>query len=530
MTDSRTTDFATPNSTVLEEFLPATGTRVAIAAGDAGDIADLGADCLLVALLDGDDLELVASSVLGEKASEVLAQLELVGASAKLEKVTRIPAPEGLGVATIAAVGLGDSDPDAETIRRASGAAARALGSVDHVVSALGELDAAAAAEGFGMGAYSYGGLKSTGGDAGSSESTARTLTVLGADDAQVERAAAIVDAVATARDFVNTASSHLYPEVFANAAAKLGESAGLDVEVLDDEALAAGGFGGLTAVGRGSERGPRLVRMTWKGAQGSQSADAAAKNSGDQHSGAAKVALVGKGVTFDTGGISLKPGANMENMISDMGGAAAVIATVVLAGRLGLDVPVTATIPMAENMPGGRAYRPGDVITQYGGKTIEILNTDAEGRLILADALVRACEDGPTHVIDTATLTGAQLVALGGRTPGVLGTDEFRDRVAELSREAGEGGWAMPIPEELAEGLKSPVADLRNVSNSREGGMSVAAAYLREFVADDAEWVHIDVAGPAFNTHAPWGYTPKRATGVPVRTMLAALEDLAGK
>ncbi len=533
MTDSRTNGFATPNSEVLGQLLPATGTRISIEAADGRDLADLGADCLLVALLDGDDLELVASSVLGDAAAGVLAQLEAVGASAKLEKVTRIPAPEGLGVASIAAVGLGDGDPDSETIRRASGAAARALGSADHVVSALGELDAAAAAEGFGMGAYSYGGLKKKGADsasgaaasgsdaddagAGASESKDRRVTVLGASEAEVERAAAVVDAVATARDFVNTASSHLYPEVFADAAAKLGEAAGLEVEVLDDDALAAGGFGGLTAVGGGSVRGPRLVRMTWNGGDGA--AD-----------GAAKVALVGKGVTFDTGGISLKPGANMENMISDMGGAAAVIATVVLAARLGLNVPVTATIPMAENMPGGRAYRPGDVITQYGGKTIEILNTDAEGRLILADAIVRACEDGPTHLIDTATLTGAQLVALGGRTPGVLGTDDFRDRVAELSREAGEGGWAMPIPEELAEGLKSPVADLRNVSNSREGGMSVAAAYLREFVADDVEWVHIDVAGPAFNTNSPWGYTPKRATGVPVRTMLAALEDLAGE
>ncbi|MGV3115200.1 leucyl aminopeptidase [Corynebacterium freneyi] len=534
MTTSRNTGFVTPNSAVLEEVLPATGTRVSIEAAGDRALADLGADCLLVALLDGEDLELVASSVLGDKVADVLAQLEAVDASAKLEKVTRIPAPEGCDVASIAAVGLGDADPDAETIRRASGAAARALGSVDHVVSALGELDAVAAAEGFGMGAYSYGGLKKKGGSDDAADSAAetagakdeaedkrRTLTVVGASDADVERAAAVVDAVATARDFVNTASSHLYPEVFADAAAKLGESAGLDVEVLDDEALAAGGFGGLTAVGGGSARGPRLVRLTWHGgAEG----DAKATD------GAAKVALVGKGVTFDTGGISLKPGANMDNMISDMGGAAAVIATVVLAARLGLEVPVTATVPMAENMPGGRAYRPGDVITQYGGTTVEILNTDAEGRLILADAIVRACEDGPTHLIDTATLTGAQLVALGGRTPGVLGTDEFRDRVAELSRDAGEGGWAMPIPEEGAEGLKSPVADLRNISNSREAGMSVAAAYLREFVADDVEWVHIDVAGPAYNTNAPWGYTPKRATGVPVRTMLAALEDLAGK
>ncbi|MFD8878817.1 leucyl aminopeptidase [Corynebacterium xerosis] len=562
MTDSRTNGFATPNSTVLGQLLPATGTRIDVVADGDAAVADLGADCLLVALLDGDDLELVASSALGDKAAEVLTLLEAVGASAKLETVTRIPAPEGTGVATIAAVGLGDGDPDSETIRRASGAAARALGSVGHVVSALGELDAAAAAEGFGMGAYSYDGLKKKGAadaGAGSSESKAganpndadsngadsndggsngtdsngdeangaRTLTVLGATEEDAARAAAVIDAVATARDFVNTASSHLYPEVFADAAAKLGASAGVEVEVLDDEALAADGFGGLTAVGGGSARGPRLVRMTWAGGSG----DGKAGNTAAADGGATpKVALVGKGVTFDTGGISLKPGANMENMISDMGGAAAVIATVVLAARLGLPVPVTATIPMAENMPGGRAYRPGDVITQYGGTTVEILNTDAEGRLILADALVRACEDEPTHLIDTATLTGAQLIALGGRTPGVLGTDEFRDRVSELSREVGEGGWSMPIPEELAEGLKSPVADLRNVSNSREGGMSVAAAYLREFVGEDVEWVHIDVAGPAFNTNAPWGYTPKRATGVPVRTMFAALEDLAGK
>lgn len=534
MTDSRTNGFATPNSTVLGQLLPATGTRVDVVAGGDAAVADLGADCLLVAVLDGDDLELVASSALGDKSAEVLTQLEAVGASAKLEKVTRIPAPEGTGVATIAAVGLGDGDPDSETIRRASGAAARALGSVGHVVSALGELDAAAAAEGFGMGAYSYDGLKKKGADSDGDHAKeddeangARTLTVLGATEEEAARAAAVIDAVATARDFVNTASSHLYPEVFADAAAKLGESAGVEVEVLDDEALAAGGFGGLTAVGGGSARGPRLVRMTWAGGSGDGKAGNTAA-AGD--AAAPKVALVGKGVTFDTGGISLKPGANMENMISDMGGAAAVIATVVLAARLGLPVPVTATIPMAENMPGGRAYRPGDVITQYGGTTVEILNTDAEGRLILADALVRACEDEPTHLIDTATLTGAQLIALGGRTPGVLGTDEFRDRVSELSREVGEGGWSMPIPEELAEGLKSPVADLRNVSNSREGGMSVAAAYLREFVGDDVEWVHIDVAGPAFNTNAPWGYTPKRATGVPVRTMFAALEDLAGK
>ena len=280
-------------------------------------------------------------------------------------------------------------------------------------------------------------------------------------------------------------------------------------------EELAAGGYGGLLAVGGGSARGPRLVRLHHRGG-----------------AGAARVGLVGKGVTFDTGGISLKPGANMENMISDMGGAAAVIATAVLAARLGLGLDVTATVPMAENMPDGRSYRPGDVITQYGGTTVEVLNTDAEGRRILADALVRAAEDQPDYLLDTATLTGAQLVALGERTPGVLGDEGFRDRVAELSRAVGEGGWAMPMPAELAEGLDSPVADLRNIGANREGGMSVAASFLRRFVPEGPEgprWAHLDVAGPAYNTHAAWGCTPARATGVPVRTLLAVLEDIAG-
>ncbi|MEJ5920543.1 MULTISPECIES: leucyl aminopeptidase [unclassified Corynebacterium] len=510
--------FQTPNSEILLRHLPAVGTRIDIraAAADAATLPD-SVECLVVAIMDGEDgLELVVPHVVGEYAKPLLEALEAVDANASLETTTRIPAPSGLGVQSVIAVGLGNTDPDAEIIRRASGAAGRAAKGATSIATALGDIDAQAAAEGFALGAYSYSGLKSLK-EASESESNETdsskdcTLHVIGATDAEIQRSTAIVDAVCTARDLVNAPSSHLYPEVFANIATDLGEAAGLTVTTLDDVALEKQGFGGLTAVGGGSARGPRLVRMEWAG-----------KGESD-----AKMALVGKGVTFDTGGISLKPGASMENMISDMGGAAAVIATVVLAAKLETAVPVVATIPMAENMPDGKSYRPGDVVTQYGGKTIEILNTDAEGRLILADALVRACEDQPTHLIDTATLTGAQLVALGGRTPGVLGTDEFRDRVAELSREIGENGWAMPMPEELTEGLKSPVADLRNVTTSREGGMSVAAAYLREFVADDVQWAHIDVAGPAFNTNGAWGYTPKRGTGVPVRTMLAVIENL---
>jgi leucyl aminopeptidase len=200
----------------------------------------------------------------------------------------------------------------------------------------------------------------------------------------------------------------------------------------------------------------------------------------------------------------------------------------VVLAAKVGLPLDVIATVPMAENMPSGTAQRPGDVLTQYGGITVEVINTDAEGRLVLADAIVRACEDDPDYLIDTATLTGAQVVALGNRTPGVMGTDDFRDRVAAISQAIGENGWAMPLPKEIRRELDSKIADLANVTNGRAGGMLAAALFLKEFVADGVEWAHIDVAGPAYNTGGPFGYTGKGGTGVPVRTMFAVLEDIA--
>jgi leucyl aminopeptidase len=266
-----------------------------------------------------------------------------------------------------------------------------------------------------------------------------------------------------------------------------------------------------VLGVGVGSTRPPRIVRLHYKGPKAR-----------------AKVALVGKGITFDTGGISLKPPADMDQMTSDMSGAAAVVATVVLAAKLRYPLEVTATVPMAENMPSGSAYRPGDVLNMYGGKTVEVLNTDAEGRLILADAIVRACEDQPDYLIETSTLTGAQLVALGSRTMGVMGSDEFRDRVAGLGQGVGEGAWAMPLPEELRAEIDSKLADLANVAGSRWGGMLVAGVFLREFVADGVQWAHLDVAGPAYNTRGPWGYTAKGGTGVPVRTMAAVLADIA--
>ena len=490
-----------------------------------------GSAVLIVPVVSGQDDDATASVVANpfldaEAVGEIEVALKALGAKGGTEQVTRVVAPS-LPVASVLAVGLGKDRDEwpADVIRRAAGVAARSLNGTEAVITTLSDLDLSAAIEGLILGAYRFTDFRSA--KTAPKDPGLREITALTADTkakgprqgdqeaaATAERAAAIATAVATARDLVNTPPSHLYPAEFAKRAKALGEAVGLEVEVLDDKALAKDGYGGVIGVGQGSSRPPRLVRLAHRGQ---------AKNKK-----AKKVALVGKGITFDTGGISIKPAANMHHMTSDMGGAAAVIATVVLAAKQQLPIDVIATVPMAENMPSSTAQRPGDVLTQYGGITVEVLNTDAEGRLILADAIVRACEDEPDYLIETSTLTGAQTVALGARTPGVMGSDEFRDRVAEISQAVGENGWPMPLPEELKDELKSTVADLANVSGSRFAGMLVAGTYLREFVADGVQWAHIDIAAPAYNTGGPWGYTGKGGTGVPTRTMFAVLEDIA--
>jgi leucyl aminopeptidase len=452
----------------------------------------------------------------GDAVREIETALAALGATGGEGQTHRLVV-SSLPVASVLTVGLGkerDQWP-AETVRKVAGSAARSLDKVAAVLTTLSALDLEAAIEGLILGSYRFTEFRSD--KTAPKDGGLRAITALSQEPKRkastaAQRATDIATSVATARDFVNTPPSHLYPDEFAQRARALGEAAGLSVEILDDKALAKNGYGGIVGVGKGSSRPPRLVRLTHKGA----------KRKGK------RVALVGKGITFDTGGISIKPAANMHHMTSDMGGAAAVIATVVLAAKQNLPLDVIATVPMAENMPSATAQRPGDVLTQYGGTTVEVLNTDAEGRLILADAIVRACEDDPDYLIETSTLTGAQTVALGARTPGVMGSDAFRDRVATLSQQVGENAWAMPLPEELRDDLKSTVADLANVSGSRYAGMLVAGTYLREFVADGVEWAHIDVAAPAYNSGGPWGYTPKGGTGVPTRTMFAVLEDIA--
>jgi leucyl aminopeptidase len=483
---------------------------------------------LIVPVVSGGDDDAKATVVANpfldaEAIGEIEVALESLGAKGGSEQVTRVVAPS-LPVGSVLAVGLGKSRDGwpSDAIRRAAGVAARSLNGTEAVITTLSDIDLEAAVEGLILGAYRFSDFRSD--KTAPKDNGLREITALTADKkakAEVQRATDIATAVATARDFVNTPPSHLFPDEFAKRAKALGEAAGLEVEVLDDKALTKAGYGGVIGVGKGSSRPPRLVRLSHNGAK-------RGRTRGRGKGSAKRVALVGKGITFDTGGISIKPAANMHHMTSDMGGAAAVIATVVLAAKQNLPIDVIATVPMAENMPSATAQRPGDVLTQYGGITVEVLNTDAEGRLILADAIVRACEDDPDYLIETSTLTGAQTVALGARTPGVMGSDEFRDRVAKLSQDVGENGWPMPLPEELKDDLKSTVADLANVSGSRYAGMLVAGTYLREFVADGVSWAHIDIAAPAYNTGGPWGYNGKGGTGVPTRTMFAVLEDIA--
>ncbi|WAL67255.1 leucyl aminopeptidase [Amycolatopsis cynarae] len=480
------------------------------------------ADVVVIGTLQGEEGLLLAPGTEAVDAAfdgQLASTLSTLGASGKAEETVKLPSLGKLTAGLVLAVGLGKAGADgsvtAEQVRRAAGAAARALSGTARALFLLSQLDLNAAVEGTALGAYKFTQYKSEPGDSPlaavdfvqPAEGTSR------AHKASLKAATSIAESVIIARDLINTPPNDLFPASFADRARKLAEAHGLDFEVLDEKTLKRKGFGGILGVGGGSARPPRLVRVSYRAAKPAK-----------------KIALVGKGITFDSGGISIKPAANMDQMTSDMSGAAAVLASVVLAAKLKYPLEVTATIPLAENLPSGTSYRPGDVLSMYGGKTVEVLNTDAEGRLVLADAMVRAAEDSPDYLIETSTLTGAQVVALGNRTAGIMGSDEFRDRVAAIAQATGEGGWPMPLPEELRGDLDSRLADLANVTGHRWGGMLAAGIFLREFVADGLPWAHIDIAGPSFNTGGPYGYTAKGGTGVPVRTIAAVLADIADK
>ncbi len=477
------------------------------------------ADAIVIGISEGNDGPVLApgsQDVDAALGGSLTATLTALGATGKQDEITKIPTSGQLAAPVLAAVGLGPANgaADPESLRRAAGTAVRSLSAAKATAIALAlpasnEAETEAVALGALLGGYRFDRYRST------ANGSNLKLTVLspapGAEQAAT-KARVLADAMTLVRDLVNTSPSHLYPELLAAEAERVAEAAGLDFEVLDEKDLAAGGYGGLTGVGQGSVHPPRLVRL------------------GYRHPDATKtVVFAGKGITFDSGGLSLKPPKAMEAMKSDMGGAAAVLAALQAIAALRPAVNVVGYMPLAENMPGGGAQRPSDVITIFGGKTVEVLNTDAEGRLVLADALARSEQDSPYLVVDVATLTGAQLIALGPRISGVMGSDdEARDGVVDAARRAGEQAWPMPLPDELRKGLDSGVADIANVAGERFGGMLVAGLFLREFVPDGVRWAHVDIAGPAFHEGEPYGYTAKGGTGAATRMLVQVATDVA--
>ncbi len=436
------------------------------------------------------------------------------GAAAELEQVTVLPAAGSLRAVV---VGLGEPDVSPTELRRAVGAALRTVAGLPDAegLAVTVSLELAdpellqAAAEGAALGAYR---VRKVTADA-TAEPVAKLTIIAGSSmkDA-LSRARANVRAVYQARDWSNTPPNLLYPETFAEAARAFVKEERIAVEILDERALEKGGYGGILAVGGGSTRKPRLVRLSY------------APRGAKFH-----LALVGKGITFDSGGLDIKPPASMLGMQMDMSGAAIVIATIRAIAELGLKVQVTAYAAMAENMPSGSAYRPCDVLTMFDGQTVENYNTDAEGRLVMADAIARAATDKPDLIVDVATLTGACMVALGTRVAGLMSNDEeAADRVLDAAETAGEEFWQLPITDDIRKQLKSDIADFRSGSTKRYGGALVAGAFLEKFVPEGIQWAHLDVAGPADSDEAH-GYTPKGGTGVAVRTLVALAQQAAG-
>jgi leucyl aminopeptidase len=328
-----------------------------------------------------------------------------------------------------------------------------------------------------------------------------------------LEEVRIVAECVYSARDLVNQPPSVATPSFlgeFASAAAKRHK--GLTVEVWGDSRMRKRGVAGVPAVARGSHEPPRFIIL--------RHAPAGATK---------RVAIVGKAITFDSGGLSLKPPKSMETMKYDMAGGAAALAAVIAAARLRLPLEVTAYVPATENLPGGRAQKPGDVIRYANGRTVEVLNTDAEGRLVLADGLVLASRDKPDAIVDLATLTGAARVALGVRYAAVLGTDQtLVDALRAAGERVGERLWQLPLADEYKDDLKSGTADLKNVSGGPEGGTIIGALFLREFV-DGAPWAHLDIAGPAF-AERDWPEAPRGGTGFGVRLLVSYLRELADR
>lgn len=477
-------------------------------------------DVLVLGVSQSEDGPVLRSD-LGEFAP-LRESLSAMGVTGAVDEVRRLPPVAG-EAKSLALVGLGRELVSPDTLRHAAGSAARQLTGVGSLIldlPATSEAELLAVLEGAAIGAYDYGEYRSSSKE--SARRPAAEVTVVSRHDdgaGLLERARVVAEAVHGVRDLVNMPPSDLYPETFADAVRTASTGLPVTVTVLDHDELVAGGFGGILGVGQGSVRGPRLVKMSYA------------------PTGALKhLALVGKGITFDTGGLSLKQPSGMVGMKYDMTGAATVMAVVLAAARLAIDIRLTAWLCIAENMPSGSALRPNDVLRIHGGKTVEVLNTDAEGRLVMADGLVAASEEFPDAIVDVATLTGAARVALGTRYAGVMGDSELVANAVDAAKSTGELFWPMPLPGELRALLNSDVADIANAKiGNTAGGMLLAGVFLQEFVGprkDDPKsripWAHLDIAGPADNGSGGYGFTGKGATGVAVRALLRLAEDIS--
>jgi leucyl aminopeptidase len=431
------------------------------------------------------------------------------------DQYVTFPGGGGTRAGLVVAVAL-PAEPTADQLRKAAAIGVRAaVGAKAATIGVAMQPESAeevgAIAEGIALGAYEFTTYKTKAKTTFRSATILTTLNRQPAARAAVARAEIVADAVAQARDWVNAPPADLRPPAFAESIkAFAGDAA--RVTIWDERRLEKERCGGILAVGAGSSAPPRLVRLEYK------------PSTAKVH-----LALVGKGITFDSGGLSIKTGAGMQTMKIDMAGAAAVAGATAAIARLGLPIRVTAIACLAENMPSGNATRPGDVLTIRNGATVEVLNTDAEGRLVLADGLALAAEAKPNAIVDAATLTGACIVALGDRTAGLMSNDDaVTQQVLDAATRSGEPFWPLPIPDEIADKVTtSKVADLRQHNPKAAGGALFAAAFLSKFV-DGRPWAHIDLAGPSFNEEGPYGYIPAGGTGFGVRTLVELAEVLS--
>ncbi len=464
----------------------------------------------------------IESGELAIDTQAILASLIEMGATGAPDEVVKAP---GTAVRMMVFTGLGKKSNHYphEVLRRAAGAASRALTGTSSATFALSNNrpeSIAAVAEGAALGAYVFSEFK--GSSKPDLKAALKTITIYSKSASKADakaalaRAKIIADYTFLVRDLINTPPSHLTPISFCKKLSDSikslgGAKAGLKVSIWDEKQLKSGGFGGIIGVGQGSANPPRLLHISYTPSGGAKK----------------RYAFVGKGITFDTGGLALKPALGMEAMKSDMSGAAAVCAATLAIAALKLPIAIETWAPLAENMPSDTATRPSDIITILGGKTIEVLNPDAEGRLVLADGLVKAqaSKNKLDGIIDVATLTGAQVIALGTRTSAVMtNNEEFSTRFLAAADRSGEQFWPMPLPVELRASLDSPVADMANIGD-KSGGMLVAGLFLKEFVHPDLPWLHLDIAGPAFNTASAHGYTPVGGTGIALRALVTLVE-----